>query len=37
MSMDAVVWVACLAVLPADLPESDKWNVEEWEGFTSYV
>lgn len=37
MSMDAAVWIACLAVLPADLPESEQWIVEKWDGFSSYV
>jgi len=35
--MDVAVWVTCLAVLPNDLPNSESWNVEKWDEFTSYV
>jgi hypothetical protein len=37
MSMDVAIWVTCLASVPADLPESNSWNTENWEDFVSYV
>ena len=37
MSMDVVVWVTCLASVPADLPESNNWKTQNWDNFVSYT
>lgn len=35
--MDVVVWVTCMASIPADLPEANNWKTEKWDELVSCV